>query len=425
MHLTVLVYATALLFIPVTSRALIQPPTPVNTSLTSSIGSGIFDGDPGQVQTAFDGYADDALWKKYVDRGNHLKCVMEARDAGAGALIDDKRKPPSAASQWSGDLTEQLKTWYWWEETVDFKRGKHCDFVTQQLKDAFAGVGLNAKPKTNDEGSPADGDNDCIGATHYNEKDWEDLEAEVPVPKEAKDQKYKVGDKEYTATKGFYWCGYNTKDGAIIAKNLESPATGAFYEWEPSRTPKSPDKMPNLRHASDIIWHYWQRKNPSLKNLRLYMAHNVQNADTQALFSRIFKLKKLDLKKWPGAMFGVDTDEGLALVGMSLPQDIIWNNLLTLSHKAELGVKHITKIEVFADDDENRAKWAHMFFHIEDVPPDEEDPGDKSGDKPGDKPGDVKADMAETINGKRVERSLDVRREKGNIVRMHTFHIRK
>jgi hypothetical protein len=49
-------------------------------------------------------YADDATWKKYVDKGYHLKCIMEAPDQAAGFLTEDTRSPPSAASRWTGDL---------------------------------------------------------------------------------------------------------------------------------------------------------------------------------------------------------------------------------------------------------------------------------------------------------------------------------
>jgi len=48
--------------------------------------------------------ADEAMWKKYLDKGHHLKCIMEAPDQAAGQLEMDTRTPPSAASKWTGDL---------------------------------------------------------------------------------------------------------------------------------------------------------------------------------------------------------------------------------------------------------------------------------------------------------------------------------
>lgn len=49
--------------------------------------------------------ADDARWTKFVEKGKHLNCLMEASDKGAGWLLKDTRNPPSAASQWTGDLS--------------------------------------------------------------------------------------------------------------------------------------------------------------------------------------------------------------------------------------------------------------------------------------------------------------------------------
>lgn len=49
--------------------------------------------------------ADDATWTKFVEKGKHFNCLMEASDKGAGWLLKDTRNPPSAASQWTGDLS--------------------------------------------------------------------------------------------------------------------------------------------------------------------------------------------------------------------------------------------------------------------------------------------------------------------------------
>lgn len=49
--------------------------------------------------------ADNEMWNTFVGKGERLKCLMEASDKGAGSLLLDTRKPPSAASKWTGDLT--------------------------------------------------------------------------------------------------------------------------------------------------------------------------------------------------------------------------------------------------------------------------------------------------------------------------------
>jgi hypothetical protein len=50
-------------------------------------------------------FADDARWNSYMAKGRHLTCIMDATDAVSGFLIEDSRKPPSAASPWTGDLS--------------------------------------------------------------------------------------------------------------------------------------------------------------------------------------------------------------------------------------------------------------------------------------------------------------------------------
>jgi hypothetical protein len=88
-----------------------------------------------------------------------------------------------------------MQTWYWHESYYD--EGWECDFEAMRLGATFAGLGLNAKPKFDDDGQPADGDNECWSITHYDEEDEEDPNAEFPQMKPVKDQKYKVGGKEY------------------------------------------------------------------------------------------------------------------------------------------------------------------------------------------------------------------------------------
>jgi hypothetical protein len=48
--------------------------------------------------------ANDAMWAKYISKGEHNICLMKATDAGAGFLESDPRNPPSSASKWTGDL---------------------------------------------------------------------------------------------------------------------------------------------------------------------------------------------------------------------------------------------------------------------------------------------------------------------------------
>lgn len=55
-------------------------------------------------------YANDALFNQYKAKGEHLICLMQATDKGAGLLLGDTREPPSAASKWTGDLKSMSRS---------------------------------------------------------------------------------------------------------------------------------------------------------------------------------------------------------------------------------------------------------------------------------------------------------------------------
>jgi hypothetical protein len=64
---------------------------------------------PATAAATFDpnNLADQATWASYVGKGNDFVCRMEATDKGAGFLMQDTRNPPSAASQYTGDLSSK------------------------------------------------------------------------------------------------------------------------------------------------------------------------------------------------------------------------------------------------------------------------------------------------------------------------------
>jgi hypothetical protein len=163
-------------------------------------------------------YATEDMWITYVAKGDHLNCIMEATDASAGFLVQDTRTPPSAASRWSGDLKraktnlvsphtltsqlEELSRWGWHESEYD--KGWECDFERMRLAKVFKGLGLNAKPKYEDDGDPAGGDNDCFSITHFDKndskEDEDENEDEFPQMKPVYEQKYNVNGNEYTVS---------------------------------------------------------------------------------------------------------------------------------------------------------------------------------------------------------------------------------
>ncbi|KAH7388645.1 hypothetical protein BKA66DRAFT_511037 [Pyrenochaeta sp. MPI-SDFR-AT-0127] len=372
------------------------------------------------------------MWKEFVEKkGDHLVCLMQATDKGAGYLEEDKRKPPSVASPWNGDLKNEMALWGW-HEAESFEKDYECDFERRKLEVAFKGLGLNARAKyewddEKDVYKPGDGHNDCISVIHYNENDYEDPKPEdhkdkEPEMKNIVKQKYKVKDKEYTATGGFFEFAMNKVEGAIIGMNLDSPVNAVrdgHRSWGRAATP---EELPAIRRCSDIYWAYWVRDNPNPKNLRIYGAYNVVNDATSLLAARAFRNNKIkELSKWPGAAFTADTDEGKALIGSPIGASIAH---MLIQHKAELGIKHITKVTVITNDvpPETRFKvtprpYLHIFFHIEDVPADKVT-DDESGEK-------MELDLAiapklEPDYETKIIRALDKAKD---ILRVHTLRL--
>lgn len=305
-------------------------------------------------------YANDAEWKKYTNKGEYLTCLMKATDRGAGSLIENQRIPASAASPWKGDLKKELATWFW--HVDKWYDGWFCDFERIGLKQSFLAQGLNARPAFDDDGKPADGHNECFSLKHFADRD----------SRLYQDQKYYVNGKEYSATGAFYQFAMNRVDGAIIAKNINSPSNAVLDAPSWGRKAK-PGELPELRFLSDIYWGYWIRGNPNVRNIRVYGAENVVNDATVLLVSRALRNNKVQgLAPWPGTSFSAGSEEGKALIGSPIGATIAH---MLLAHKAELGIKHISRVTIVTNEGKERPRFRerprkdlHIFFGIEDVP---------------------------------------------------------
>lgn len=152
--------------------------------------------------------------------------------------------------------------------------------------------------------------------------------------------------------------------------NLETPLIGTKYNWPNLATR---DQLPALRFCSDILWGYWFNNNPSVRNLRIYSAYNTVNDETASLAARALTSNGQEtLEPWPGVSFDCNSPEGQALIGSPLGATAAH---LLVGHKAELGIKWISRVEVFTNDKRPNGivpkfKEMHIFFHVEDVPGD-------------------------------------------------------
>jgi hypothetical protein len=111
-------------------------------------------------------------------------CGMNQDDKYAGEQLGDKRTPPSAASEWKGDLDQELQTWKWSvfnPSTYTCKMNEHW-----MIPAAMKSLGLSGKPVS--EG----GDNACYRVEHWDPKQV-DNGRQVP----AINQWYKVDGQDY------------------------------------------------------------------------------------------------------------------------------------------------------------------------------------------------------------------------------------
>ncbi|KAI4940565.1 hypothetical protein J4E86_010765 [Alternaria arbusti] len=356
-------------------------------------------------------WADDTKWQKYLDKGHHLKCLMEATDRGAGWLSRDTRQPPSAASKWTGELRAEVPLWYWHEAEVD--TSWDGDFEAQGLRTAFEGHGLNSRPKFDEDGDRVDGSNQCFKITHYDEDRLPDPRPQFGGMMACKDQDYHVAGRKYLATCAFYEFTVNigANGGGIMATNIESPGHAVLGNMGWGR-PANPGELPELRTASDIFWGFWVRDNPNIKNFRMYAAHHVINPDTCLLVARAMKNKGIKkLSPWPGAVFPIGTEEYMALIASPIGATAAY---FLATHKAELGIKRISKVTVVTNQPSPSKKRRlpfdmHIFFAVEDVPQDEVT-------KPG---GDDAAVKRET--GRIDSKLISVRDNGTNLVRLHSM----
>lgn len=260
----------------------------------------------------------------------------------------------------TGDLTK----WGWQE--VDADDETFCDYETFWKYDtSYDALKLNKKPKFS--GFPKQpikngGDNICYELWHGDDDLEDDKDQKIPFV----EQEYKVDDQEYSKTGANHKAAVNQVGGVVTAQFRLSPIHAAKrnWGWDPHST-----ELPALRSSADLLWGLWYRDNPDVKNISYFWAQAVSNEQTASIIASTLKMRGKELEAWPGATFSTDDDEGMALLGS--PNAISFGYFL-VSHKAELGNKMISKVQVFwgNENDKRDEKDRHpeMLFHVEDVP---------------------------------------------------------
>lgn len=104
-------------------------------------------------------------------------------------------------------------------------------------------------------------------------------------------------------------------------------------------------RIPPLNRVSDVMWTVWSTVSKSPNSLRYIGIDQVTNSDTLGIMKTIFE--KGEAKgpvKWPGLKFGLDTEEGQALLATPSGLAIAW---LMIDRAGKLG-KRIPTVSIYS-----------------------------------------------------------------------------
>jgi hypothetical protein len=105
---------------------------------------------------------------------------------------------------------------------------------------------------------------------------------------------------------------------AIYGLYLDGPKSAARSTWYGNQKDADPALLPHLRSLSDVLWGYWIRDNPNVKNIRYFFMLGISNDLTNQIIASCLQRAKQELAEWPGTSFSTDSDEGHALLGRLL-----------------------------------------------------------------------------------------------------------
>ncbi|KAH6612757.1 hypothetical protein C7974DRAFT_406287 [Boeremia exigua] len=274
---------------------------------------------------------DDETWYNLWCKGENLLKAMHGSNDDAGKLF----KPPSdtAESRWIN--YDDLNTWHW--NTENDPDLTHVNFLLDNDDmDYFPGLGLGSALRdldlpTHQSDDPKKGIQ-IIFAMHLDRTVGTD------------GQTYKVGEKTYRATGGYYKFGIETSTGAIFGLDRFAPeAAGKGIE-----PPITKEGMPLLQRFSDIAWLYWAQTATNKNKIEYFFNVAVTNDKTQMAIRRALKSTNQQFAPWPGAIFSTDSYEGKVLLGS--PNGRAYGYFLA-QHKAALGGNmYISEIRVFSSD---------------------------------------------------------------------------
>lgn len=154
---------------------------------------------------------------------------------------------------------------------------------------------------------------------------------------------------------------YIPASSAIIVGHTRSPAyvVKARFDSQGLQAPSSKQindqYVPPLNRWSDATWTLWKEKGGG-NDLRYVGRDFIQNRQTESVMNYILDQHGLGLHPFPGLEFGMDSDEGRALLGT--PNGIGTARLL-IDHASELGRRDV-RISIFEPEDDYLCMFVDM-----------------------------------------------------------------
>ncbi|KAL9583381.1 MAG: hypothetical protein Q9212_002740 [Teloschistes hypoglaucus] len=145
-----------------------------------------------------------------------------------------------------------------------------------------------------------------------------------------------------------YSAYYTASPGTIIATNIRSPSSEVKEEY-PDISPADLERsVPALSRFSDAAWTIWSLiiSPDQVNNLRYIGHESVSNPDTLAIMGHILTTtREQNNVPWPGLSFGMDSDEGKALLGTPNGLGTAW---LLYDRYEQLG-RRAPKVTIWTD----------------------------------------------------------------------------
>lgn len=145
-----------------------------------------------------------------------------------------------------------------------------------------------------------------------------------------------------------YSAHYFPANSAIIASFVDSPANRLQKRYQNTFSKEDIARsVPPLNRLSDALWTVWKLLTPANARSLRWIGHDIiVNQDTVTITQNIFDAEKHTHDvPWPGLTYGLDKDEGLAMLGMPNRLGIAW---LMINHHRFLGERLDLKVTIWS-----------------------------------------------------------------------------